>query len=85
VVGRIQSAQSLADLPQIARKIYDVLKAYSGVQAAEKFMQQFEGQRNLRYHQNCVAAKRSAACRKRLLQEPLCFERPSFPAQPTKT
>ncbi len=47
-VGRIQSAESLADLQQIARKIYDVLKAYSGVKIAEKFMQQFEGQLNLR-------------------------------------
>ena len=47
-VARIQTAQSLADLQQIARKIYDVLKAYSGVKTAEKFMQQFEGQLNLR-------------------------------------
>jgi hypothetical protein len=48
VLSRIQGAQSLADLQQIARKLYDVLKSYAGVKVAEKFMQQFEGPLQLR-------------------------------------
>jgi hypothetical protein len=47
-VGRIQSATSLAELQGIARKIYEILKSYSGVKGAENFMQRFEGPLNLR-------------------------------------
>jgi hypothetical protein len=42
-IGRIQNAVDLAELQSIARRIYEVLKDYSGVRTAEKFMQQFEG------------------------------------------
>jgi hypothetical protein len=47
-ISRIQSAQNTAELQQIAKKIYEILKAYSGVKPAERFMQQFEGPLNLR-------------------------------------
>jgi hypothetical protein len=47
-VGRIQSAPSVEELQQIARKIYDVLKSYAGVKSAETFMQRFEGPLKLR-------------------------------------
>jgi hypothetical protein len=47
-IGRIQSATSLAELQGIARKIYEILKSYSGVKGAENFMQRFEGPLNLR-------------------------------------
>jgi hypothetical protein len=47
-VGRIQSATSLVELQGIARKIYEILKSYSGVKGAENFMQRFEGPLNLR-------------------------------------
>ncbi len=47
-ISRIQSAQSTSELQQIAKKIYEILKAYSGIKAAERFMQQFEGPLSLR-------------------------------------
>jgi hypothetical protein len=47
-ISRIQSAQSMVELQQIAKKIYEILKAYSGVKPAERFMQQFEGPLSLR-------------------------------------
>jgi hypothetical protein len=42
-IGRIQNAADLPELQSIARRIYEVLKDYSGVRTAEKFMQQFAG------------------------------------------
>jgi hypothetical protein len=42
-IGRIQNAADLPELQSIARRIYEILKDYSGVRTAEKFMQQFAG------------------------------------------
>jgi hypothetical protein len=47
-IGRIQTAANISDLQAIARRIYEILKDYSGVRTAEKFMQQFEGPLRLR-------------------------------------
>jgi hypothetical protein len=47
-IGRIQNARDLVELQTVARRIYEVLKEYSGVRVAEKFMQQFEGPLQLR-------------------------------------
>ncbi len=47
-IGRIQGARDLPELQAVARRIYEVLKEYSGVRVAEKFMQQFEGILQLR-------------------------------------
>jgi hypothetical protein len=47
-IGRIQGAGDLLELQQIAKRIYEVLKDYSGVRTAERFMQQFEGPLQLR-------------------------------------
>jgi hypothetical protein len=42
-IGRIQNAADLVELQSIARRIHEILKDYSGVRTAEKFMQQFAG------------------------------------------